>query len=96
MLVDANKQGQYVTRLSGATLYKRLVKAQAKLDIPHLRLHDLRHYNASIMLALGIPDKYAMEIMGHATNNMLKTVYQHTMDSKNDEIAQTLSDFFSN
>lgn len=26
-----------------------------------LTFHDLRHLNASLMLALGIPDKYAME-----------------------------------
>lgn len=58
------------------------------------RFHDLRHYNASIMLALGVPDKYAMERMGHATNNMLKSVYQHTMLSKQQEISEQLNKFF--
>lgn len=47
------------------------------------------------MLALGIPDKYAMERMGHATNNMLKTVYQHTMDEKRQEVDDTLDNYFS-
>lgn len=55
------------------------------------RLHDLRHYNASIMLALGIPDKYAMERMGHATTNMLKNVYQHTMESKKQEVDELIN-----
>lgn len=58
------------------------------------RFHDLRHYNASIMLALGVPDKYAMERMGHSTNNMLKSVYQHTMLSKQQEISSQLNKFF--
>lgn len=58
------------------------------------RFHDLRHYNASVMLALGVPNKYAMERMGHATDNMLKAVYQHTMKDKQQEIAQQLNHFF--
>jgi hypothetical protein len=35
------------------------------------------------MLALGVPDKYAMSRMGHATPTMLKTVYQHLQINKN-------------
>ena len=46
------------------------------------------------MLALGVPDKYAMERMGHATNNMLKTVYQHTMKSKQNEVASMVDNYF--
>lgn len=38
--------------------------------------------NASVMLANRVPDKYSMKRMGHATNNMLKTVYQHTIKEK--------------
>lgn len=66
-----------------------------RIGIPHFTFHSLRHYNASIMLALGIPDKYAMEFMGHATNNMLKNVYQHTMDFKRKEASETINDFFN-
>lgn len=65
------------------------------LGIRHFRFHDLRHYNASVMLSLNIPDKYAMERMGHATNNMLKTVYQHTMQEKENQIDASLNDYFS-
>ena len=46
----------------------------------------LRHYNASIMLALNVPDKYAMERMGYSTPATLKKVYQHTMDGKRAEV----------
>lgn len=56
--------------------------------------HGLRHYNASVMLKLNIPDKYAMERMGHSTNNMLKTVYQHTFIDESAEIANKVENFF--
>jgi len=62
--------------------------------LPHFRFHDLRHANTSVMLALNIPDKYAMERMGHATNNMLKTVYQHTMDEKRESVSDAIDEYF--
>ena len=63
-------------------------------NIPHCRFHDLRHANASIMLMLGVPDKYAMERLGHATNSTLKNVYQHTMDAEKLDIASRINAYF--
>lgn len=59
-----------------------------------IRFHDLRHYYASLMLSLGVPDKYAMARMGHATPNMLKTVYQHLMDDKDKEVSLAINQHF--
>lgn len=58
------------------------------------RFHDLRHYNASVMLLLNVPDKYAQERIGHATNSMLKDVYQHTFSKKHLEIAEQMNTYF--
>lgn len=88
------KEGEYLVALSGQAMYKRFSRMCELAEIPHYRFHDLRHANASVMLALGIPDKYAMERMGHATTNMLKTVYQHTMKSKQDEITDSINKRF--
>lgn len=60
-----------------------------KMNIPG-RFHDLRHYMASVMAALNIPERYAVEIMGHATNNMLHRVYQHTMERKRDAVYELI------
>lgn len=59
-----------------------------------IRFHDLRHYYASLMLSLGVPDKYAMARMGHATPNMLKNVYQHIMDDKDKEVSLAINQYF--
>ena len=85
----------YIITLSGQAIYKRFSRLCEKIGVQHYRFHDLRHANASVMLALGIPDKYAMERMGHATNNMLKTVYQHTMRDKRDEVDNLIDSYFS-
>ena len=47
------------------------------------------------MLANNVPNKYAMEMMGHETENMLQRVYQHTMDNKKKEISHQLNQYFS-
>lgn len=95
-LIEAQpRTDEYVVHLSGQAMYKRFTRLCEKEGLPRFRFHDLRHANASVMLALGVPDKYAMERMGHATNNMLKTVYQHTMRSKADEVADVVDNYFT-
>ena len=59
-----------------------------------VRFHDLRHYHASVMLMLGVPDKFAMQRMGHSTPYMLKNVYQHLMADKISEYAETTINYF--
>lgn len=54
--------------------------------------HGLRHYFASIVKALNIPDNYAMKIIGHASDYMLKH-YQEIMDEKTLEVNATLLTF---
>lgn len=74
--------GEHIINLSGHAVYSGFVRICEKAGVRHFRFHDLRHLNASVMLAEGVPDKYGMKRMGHATNNMLKTTYQHTIKEK--------------
>lgn len=85
---------EFIVHYTKNTLYNHLRRMCKKYGLPHYRFHDFRHVQASVMLALGIPDKYAMERMGHASTNMLKTVYQHTIKSKSDEVADKVDGFF--
>lgn len=94
-LKEYKAEDGYILTIKPNALTMDFSRLLSKLSIPHFTFHNLRHYNASIMLALGIPDKYAMEFMGHATNNMLKTVYQHTMDFKRQEASAAINSFFN-
>lgn len=85
-LLDAQpKNGSQIIKLSGKAIYSGFSRICKTAGVPHYRFHDLRHSNASVMLAIGVPDKYSMKRMGHATNNMLKTTYQHTIKEKEKE-----------
>lgn len=95
LLERETHRSEFITQMSSRKIYGHFSKICADAGIQHFRFHDLRHYNASLMLSLGIPDKYAMERMGHATNNMLKTVYQHTMSDKRKEVDDAIESFLS-
>ncbi len=42
------------------------------------RFHDLGHYYASTLHAIGIPDPYIMERCGWGNDAVRKDVYRHT------------------
>ena len=97
-LLEAKKHStsDHVTTMTGDAIYDRFSRCLKELDIPHFRLHDIRHYNASIMLAMNIPNKYAAARMGHATEDMLKKVYQHIMEKKKTETDNQMTEYFDN
>ncbi|MCL1981361.1 MAG: tyrosine-type recombinase/integrase [Proteobacteria bacterium] len=55
----------------------RNAKAKAR-NTKRIRVYDLRHLAASEMLAAGADLQYVPEILGHASLDMILSVYQHT------------------
>lgn len=56
-----------------------------------IHFHNLRHYYASLLIAVGAPDQYIMRRMGHTTTNMLHTVYGHIMADRDRQITESLN-----
>jgi integrase len=42
-----------------------------------VRLHDLRHTAASLLMAQGVPARVVMEIMGHSQVSITLNTYSH-------------------
>lgn len=72
---------------------KRFKKLLIKHDLPIVRLHDLRHYNAVIMLKYNISDKVASERLGHS-QAVLRSTYQHVLKDMHQEAADTIESAF--
>ena len=64
-------------------------RAVAKLDVPRIRLHDLRHTHASILLQQGVNAKVVSERLGHSSVAFTMTVYQHVMPGMQAQAAAT-------
>ena len=52
-------------------------KALGEDQLPKIRLHDLRHTHATLLLADGVPVKVVSERLGHASATITLTVHQH-------------------
>jgi integrase len=90
------KLNDYIIQSHRNHIYKTFVKLCKINGLERFRFHDLRHANASIMLKLNVPDKYAMSRLGHATNTTLKNIYQHTMTEEEQTINNRLETYFNN
>lgn len=69
---------------------------QEKLGIPHFSIHKLRHYFASKMSALNIPEENILQMGGWETDHVMKNVYRHAMADKNNEAQREAADKLSN
>jgi integrase len=59
-------------------------------DLLHIRLHDMRHFNCTMMLKNGVSDREAMERSGHSTVTMIKK-YQHVLKEMDKKSADKLN-----
>src|SRR3546814_8716908 len=62
-LVFGKPDGSWIHPHSFSQILDRKV---AKLDVPTISLHDLRHTHATLLLKAGIPVKVVSERLGHA------------------------------
>jgi len=58
-------------------LFARLVEAAS---LPPIRLHDLRHVAATLMLAAGVDIKVVSETLGHSDTRITRDTYQSVLD----------------
>ncbi len=87
------KEGRIVN-LNPDQVTHRFMRALRHLDVPSFRFHDLRHYAASIMHAIGVPDQYIMQRGGWSSDKTLKAIYRGTIKDYEEKYTDmTLSHF---
>ncbi len=68
--------------------WERLVRTS---EFRRIRLHDLRHTHATILLKAGVPVKVVSERLGHSSPAFTMTVYQHVLPGMQADAAATFS-----
>ena len=79
-----------IVPMTSIMVYKGFLRCCDEAGVDPCRFHDLRHFAASEAHSLGVPDKYLMRRMGHKTDNMLKTTYEHVMRDKEDAFSDLI------
>lgn len=92
----AERKSEFISPMLPSSVLRKFNQLCDKNGLPRFTMHEQRHGNASMMLAMGVPDKYAMERLGQSSPNMIKDVYQHLYESKRQEVSDTVSQAFKN
>lgn len=91
-LVVAKEDGTLIHPDVFSQVFDRRV---AKLDVPRIALHDLRHTHATLLLWAGVPVKVVSERLGHANVAFTMNVYQHVLPGMQAEAADAFARIIS-
>lgn len=86
--------GDVIVPYTPRTLLDSLQRCLRKAGLPEITFHDLRHVNASVMALLHVPDVYAQERGGWASDNIMKTVYTETFSRERQAVDAVIDGYF--
>jgi len=66
------------------------VRLSRAAGLPRIRLHDLRHTSASLMLAAGVNAKVVSERLGHSSISVTMDLYSHVAPGIQEDAAERL------
>ena len=78
------------TPLNPNTVSHTFSKMVARAGLPHLRLHDLRHIHATMLLKLGTHPRIVQERLGHSSIATTLDIYSHTVPGLQKAAAERL------
>ena len=82
--------------ISPNAITERFHRALISLKLPLFRFHALRHYGASYLHKIGIPDAYIMQRGGWDSDYVMKSVYRHALSDEQKKVTNILKDNFEN
>lgn len=83
------------TLLDPSTVSHAFNNVIRRAGLPHIRLHDLRHTHASLLLRAGVHPKIVQERLGHSSIRVTLDTYSHVMGGLQEAAAQRFDDFLS-
>ncbi|WP_088033459.1 tyrosine-type recombinase/integrase [Evansella clarkii] len=86
-----NQDGTHFYPTTPTTWWNRFVK---RAKVRHIRLHDMRHTNATLLIAQGVHAKIIAERLGHSNIKVTMDTYGHLMRRADTEAANKLDSIF--
>ena len=72
--------------------FKRILQ---RAGLPNVRVYDLRHTAATLLLSAGTHPKVASEMLGHSTVVLTMDTYSHVLPTMQAQAADTMERLFS-
>ncbi len=80
--------------LENSTVRGVLRRSLQRAELPMVRIHDLRHTAASLLLAGGVHPRVVQELLGHSTITLTLETYSHTTPALHQEAANQMDLLF--
>ncbi|ALC83929.1 MULTISPECIES: site-specific integrase [Bacillus] len=89
-LIFARKDGPPIYFRTFTTIFNRIIK---EANVPKIRVHDIRHTHATLMLEAGASLKDVQERLGHTSIQMTGDIYAHVTPVMQEKSSQAFSDY---
>ena len=86
-LVFCGPLGQPITEKAVRGPFHRML---AQIGLPPIRLHDLRHSAATLLLSRGVHPRIVQDLLGHSTISLTLDVYSHMLPNLQKEAADQM------
>ena len=83
------------TLLNPYNIYHTFKEFAKKARLPEIRLHDLRHTAATLMLKQGVHPKIMQERLGHSDITLTLNTYSHVLPTMQNEAAAKLDELLT-
>lgn len=90
-LVFPGRWGSYLNAAKNRKRFKVLLR---QAGLPAIRLHDLRHSAATLLLASGVNAKVIQELLGHSNISITLGMYAHVMPNMTEEVTIKMEGLF--
>jgi integrase len=90
-LVFPNRHGDPT---ESGTVSDALKVALDRAGLPRIRVHDLRHTTATVLLEAGVHPKLVQHLLGHSTVALTLNTYSHVTPGLSGEAARTMDHLF--
>lgn len=75
------------------TVLEHWYRLQKLADVPRIRIHDLRHTHATLLLQAGVHPRVVADRLGHSHTSITLDVYSHVTPTMQKEVAEIVDHF---
>ena len=87
------EQGDRIFYFTKSALDKEIKRIAAKVGLPIIRVHDLRHSHASMLIEMGFAPLEIADRLGHESVKTTLDTYSHLYPDKDQQLADRLNQF---
>ena len=86
-------KGERIFYFTKSALDKEIKRVATKADLPPIRVHDLRHSHASMLIEMGFAPLEIADRLGHESVKTTLDTYSHLYPDKDQQLADRLNQF---